>query len=193
MHDIDDDAMMNSEFRMRFMLKGVTHFQLITYYAMSKPSASRGERTNSIPGTAGSRIFVTAIGDFSTSNLLLVATMSAIRGFIFGVVATLAAMNIFQGRHMKPLLLLLDSGAVLDVASLHTNTNAVPPPATEEHTTSIILISNLVPMHPDINMTVGILDSAFNYLEGLSPSTPVYISIDGLSDPESTWVKNIIT
>ncbi len=54
MHDIDDDAMMNSEFRMRFMLKGVTHFQLITYYAMSKPSASRGERTNSIPGT-GSR------------------------------------------------------------------------------------------------------------------------------------------
>jgi hypothetical protein len=57
MHDIDDDAMMNSEFRMRFMLKGVTHFQLITYYATSKPSASRGERTNSIPGTyrTGSR------------------------------------------------------------------------------------------------------------------------------------------
>ena len=136
--------------------------------------------------------FVTAIGDFSTSNLLLVATMSAIRGFIFGVVATLAAMNIFQqGTPVQTLL--PDSGAVLDVASLHTNTNAVPPPATEEHTTSIILISNLVPMHPDINMTVGILDSAFNYLEGLSPSTPVYISIDGLSDPESTWVKNIIT
>ena len=92
---------------------------------------------------------------------------------------------------MKPKL--LDSGAAvldLDVASLHKNTNLkmpyVPP---EEHKTSIILVSNLVPMHPDINMTVGILDSAFKYLEGLSPSTPVYISIDGLSDPESILVR----
>ena len=98
--------------------------------------------------------------------------MSAIRGFIFGVVATLAAMNIFQqGTPVQTLL--PDSGAVLDVVSLHTNTNAAPPP--EEHTTSIILVSNLVAVHPDINMTVGVLDSLAFY-------TCIYISIDGLAD-----------
>ena len=81
-------------------------------------------------------------------------------------------MNIFQqGTPVQTLL--PDSGAVLDVVSLHTNTNAAPPP--EEHTTSIILVSNLVAVHPDINMTVGVLDSLAFY-------TCIYISIDGLAD-----------
>jgi hypothetical protein len=99
-------------------------------------------------------------------------TIQSLRSFIFGVVATLAAMNIFQqGTPVQTLL--PDSGAVLDVVSLHTNTNAAPPP--EEHTTSIILVSNLVAVHPDINMTVGVLDSLAFY-------TCIYISIDGLAD-----------
>ena len=67
-------------------------------------------------------------------------------------------MNIFQQGTPVQTLLPDSSGAVLDVVSLHTNTNAAPPP--EEHTTSIILVSNLVAVHPDINMTVGVLDSA---------------------------------
>ena len=115
--------------------------------------------------------------------------MSAKRSFIFGVVATLAAMNLFinQSYYRGRLEDEHTYSTVLDVASIHTNTNAAPSP--EEHKTSIILVSNLVPMHPEINVTVDILDSAFKYLEGLLPSTPVYISIDGLSDPESVLVR----
>ena len=59
----------------------------------------------------------------------------------------------------------------------------------EEEDTSIIIVSNLIPMHPEISMTAAVLDSAFAFLEGLSPTVPVYITIDGLVEPESRYAR----
>ena len=111
------------------------------------------------------------------------------KGFILGVVAIFTVKNLFQGADLLGLHRSCGihttfsneqtSHAVLGNDSIHTNENAnavlIPPAAPEEHTTSIILVSNLVAVHPDINMTVGVLDSLAFY-------TCIYISIDGLAD-----------
>lgn len=59
----------------------------------------------------------------------------------------------------------------------------IPPPE-DKQTTSIILITNLVPKCPDISMTVGVLDSALN----ISKDSHL-LHLYGLSDTDSRWVK----
>ena len=56
--------------------------------------------------------------------------------------------------------------------------------------TSIVLISNLVPLHPNITQTTAVLESTFEYLEGLPPNTPVFIAVDFLAEPDNWNVRN---
>ncbi|GFH49183.1 predicted protein [Chaetoceros tenuissimus] len=56
-----------------------------------------------------------------------------------------------------------------------------------KHVTSIILLTNLIPMHPDISQTREVLESVFTYLEGLPSDTPVFISIDFLVECDSKY------
>ena len=60
---------------------------------------------------------------------------------------------------------------------------------TEIPDTSIILLTNLVPLHPNITQTTTVLESAFKYLEGLPPTTPVFIAVDFLVEPDSVMAR----
>eukprot|EP00970_Alexandrium_tamarense_P004997 scaffold811_cov214-Alexandrium_tamarense.AAC.3 len=42
----------------------------------------------------------------------------------------------------------------------------------------ILQSSSWIPTHPSTNMTDTVVDSVHNYLKGLSPSTPIFITID---------------
>ncbi|GFH61179.1 hypothetical protein CTEN210_17655 [Chaetoceros tenuissimus] len=66
-------------------------------------------------------------------------------------------------------------------------TNAVVQNRILRSNTSIILLTNLIPMHPDISQTKQVLDSAFTYLEGLPLDTPVFISLDFLVECDSKY------
>jgi hypothetical protein len=46
--------------------------------------------------------------------------------------------------------------------------------------TSIIITSNLIPVHPSINMINETIHSVWTYLQGLSDMAPIFIACDGL-------------
>lgn len=61
--------------------------------------------------------------------------------------------------------------------------------------TAIIITTNLIPSHPNIDMLKETIASIFTYIIGLSPNTQIYITVDALihrgykEGREKTWAK----
>lgn len=79
--------------------------------------------------------------------------------------------------------------------STTTTSKTLPPPDT-----SIIILSNLIPTHPSIDIINQTYNSLFEMLVGLPLNTPIYISVDGLPTDKQTpenierlhdYVKNL--
>jgi hypothetical protein len=58
-----------------------------------------------------------------------------------------------------------------------------------DKSTSIIITSSLIPIHPSTLMIEMVVESCFKYLKGISPTVPIYIGVDMLSDNKKTPEK----
>jgi hypothetical protein len=56
-------------------------------------------------------------------------------------------------------------------------------------TTSIIITSSWIPIHPSTIMIDRVVESCFKHLKGVSPNVPIYIGVDMLPDKKKTPEK----